>query len=152
MEDIKEYKQACLLEEHSTLSGFVEQEVIATVMCRALAAAAWVIAMMVGAGNGLGPLAIAMIVFPGLLSLWIVDVYFSYVGVIYKVRRLKVRQMLADLPTASADTVAGWATPINPFDGAAKAGALRDALTSPWVLVSYAVLELATLAYLVIGA
>ena len=152
MEDIKKYKQDCLLDEHRTLSAFVEQEVIATVMCRALAAAAWIIAMMAGAGNGLSPLVIAIIIFPGLLSLWIVDVYFSYVGVIYKVRRLKVRQMLAELPTASSDTVAGWATPINPFDGAAKGGALRDALTSPWVLVSYAVLEVATLLYLVIGA
>jgi len=151
VEDIKEYKQDCLLDEHRTLSAFVEQEVVATVLCRAFAAAAWMIGMLVAAGNGLGPLAIAMIVFPGLLALWLVDVYFSYVGVVYKVRRLKVRQMLAELPHASHETARGWATPINPFDGAAKGSALRDALMSPWILAPYAILESATLAYLLLG-
>jgi hypothetical protein len=150
VEDVKKYKQECLFDEHRTLSAFVEQEVIATVLCRALAAAAWIVGMMTAAGNGLAPLAIAVIVFPGLLALWLVDVYFSYVGVIYKVRRLKVRQMLAELPAASDATVAGWATPINPFDGAAKGSALRDALLSPWILAPYAVLELATIAYLIL--
>lgn len=151
MEDIKQYKQDCLLDEHRTLSAFVEQEVIATVLCRVLAAAAWIIGMLTAASNGLGLLSMAIIVFPGLLALWLVDVYFSYVGVIYKVRRLHVRQMLAELPKATNETVTGWATPINPFDGAAKTAALRDALTSPWVLAPYAILELATLAYLVVG-
>lgn len=150
MEDIKEYKQDCLFDEHRTLSAFVEQEVIATVLCRAFAAAAWIVAMMSAASNGVSPLAIAVVIFPGLLALWLVDVYFSYVGVVYKVRRLKVRQMLADFPAASADTVAAWATPINPFDGAAKGSALRDAVMSPWVLAPYALLELATIVFIVL--
>jgi len=150
VEDVKKYKQDCLFDEHRTLSAFVEQEVIATVLCRALAAAAWIIGMMTAAGNGVAPLAIAAIVFPGLLALWLVDVYFSYVGVVYKVRRLKVRRLLSEFPKASVDTVAGWATPINPFDGAAKGSALRDALLSPWVLAPYAVLELATVVYVIV--
>lgn len=151
VEDIKEFKQDCLFDEHGTLSAFVEQEVVATALCRALAAAAWIVGMLGIAGEGVGPLSIALVVFPGLIALWVVDVYFSYVGVVYKVRRLAVRRMIADLPTESSDEVASWATPVNPFDGADKKGALRDALLSPWVLLPYAVLEFATIMNLLLA-
>jgi hypothetical protein len=151
VQDIKQYKKDCLLDEHRSLSAYVEQEVVATALCRTLAAAAWIIGMLGVAGTQAGPLSIALVVFPGLIALWVVDVYFSYVGVVYKVRRLGVRQMIADLPTASDETVSGWATPINPFDGADKKSALRDAALSPWVLLPYAVLEFATLVNLLLG-
>jgi hypothetical protein len=92
-------------------------------------------------------------VFPAILSFWVADLYFSYVGVIYKVRRLKVREMLAALPDASAQSAGGYATPINPFDGTTRADkmqALRDAALSPAVFVPYVILEAATLLVLVV--
>ena len=43
-----------------------------------------------------------------------------------------------------------WATPINPFDGGNKKSALADALKSPWVVAPYLLLEIATIALLVL--
>lgn len=151
MEDIKDYKRELLIHEHGVLSGFVEQEVVATALARTLAAAGWLVGMALALSAELGALTILLIAFPGIWAAWLADVYYSYVGVIYKVRRLAVRDMLAKLPQADAQEVGGWATPINPFDGGDKRGALMDSLRSPWILAPYALLELATLLLIFLG-
>jgi len=151
VDDIKQFKQACLLEEHACLSGFVEQEVVATALTRALAAAAWSIGLVLAVAGDVGVFPVVLIVFPAILSFWLTDVYFSYVGVIYKMRRLEVRKLLAGFAAASPQAVAEYATPINPFDGIARDGkvqALRDAVLSPAVFLPYVILELATVAVL----
>ena len=150
MDDLKSFKRECLFHEHDILSRFVEQEVIATALARTIAAGAWVVGMALAMSAELTAVEVLLIAFPGLWAAWIVDVYFSYVGVIYKVRRLGVRSMLDALPTASDQEVAAWATPINPFDGGNKKSALADALKSPWVVAPYLLLEISTIALLVL--
>ena len=144
MNDIRQLKQACLLAEHDALSRYVEQELVAVALLRGLAAVAWSIAMSSGASHGSSQAVAAL---APLAALWLADVFFTYVGVIYKARRLKVRQWIEELPSASEKTLAAWCTPANPFDGltrAEKIAALRDALTSPAVVLVYAVLASAT--------
>ncbi len=144
MNDIRQLKQACLLAEHDALSRYVEQELVAVALLRGLAAVAWAIVVSGGASHGLSQAAAAL---APLVALWLADVYISYVGVIYKVRRLKVRQWIQELPGASEKTLADWRTPANPFDclgRVEKIAALRDALTSPAVVLVYAVLGSAT--------
>lgn len=150
MDEIKSYKRDCLIHEHDTLSRFVEREVVATTLARVGGAVAWVVGMALMLSADLSAVEVALVVFPGLAAVWIVDVYFSYLGVIYKVRRLDVRKKLAELPAAAADAVAGWATPVNPFDGGDKKGALLDAVKSPWVNAPYLLLEVATIVLLVV--
>jgi hypothetical protein len=153
MDDIKQFKQACLLEEHAGLSGFVEQEMVATALTRALAVAAWLVGTAVAVAGEAGTLAIVVIVFPAIFSFWVTDVWFSYVGVVYKMRRLEVRRLLAEMPAAAPQAVAEYTTPTNPFDGVVredKMQALRDALLSPAVFLPYVVLELATVLLLLV--
>lgn len=150
MDDLKSFKRECLFHEHDVLSRFVEQEVIATALARTIAAGAWVVGMALAMSAELTAVEVLLIAFPGLWAAWIVDVYFSYVGVIYKVRRLGVRSMLDALPAASDQEVSAWATPINPFDGGNKKSALTDALKSPWVVAPYLLLEISTVALLVL--
>lgn len=153
MDDIKQFKQACLLEEHAGLSRFVEQEVVATALTRALAAAAWLVGAAVAVAGDVATLSIVFLVFPAILSFWLTDLWFSYVGVIYKMRRLDVRKLLADMPAAAPQSVAEYSTPLNPFDGVARDGktqALRDALLSPAVFAPYVVLEIATILLLLV--
>jgi hypothetical protein len=149
--DIKEYKLKCLFHEHDVLSRFVEQEVVATAMARTIAAGAWIVGMALAMSAELSAVVVLLIAFPGIWAAWFVDVYFSYVGVIYKVRRLEVRGKLAALPDASDEEVSGWATPVNPFDAGDKKSALSDALKSPWVAGPYFLLEVATIALLIFG-
>lgn len=145
MNDTTARKYECLLHEHDVLSRYVEQEVVATALARTTAAAAWVIGMAVAAAADLSAWQIVLLAFPALGAAWFVDVYFSYVGVVYKVRRFEVRRMLAEVFAADEPDVAGWRTPVNPFDDADKKSAFIDALKSPWVLLPYLVLEAATL-------
>jgi hypothetical protein len=150
MNDLRSFKRECLFHEHDVLSRFVEQEVIATALARTIATGAWMVAMALAMSAELSAVEVLLIAFPGLWAAWMVDVYFSYIGVIYKVRRLGVRQMLAELPQASDEQVSAWATPINPFDGGNKKAALLDSLKSPWVAAPYLILEVATVALLVL--
>jgi hypothetical protein len=148
MEATHDYKKDCLLAEHAGLSAFVEQEVVATSILRGLAAASWVVAMTttITAGGGIRPGA-ALAILAALAAIWVADLWFSYVGVVYKMRRLEVRNLIDRLPAASTDEVAGWKSPVNPFEtvgGAGKKQALRDALTSPAGAAVYVLLLLAT--------
>jgi len=154
MEGIKQHKQACLLAEHGGLSAYVEQEVVATALARSLACASWLIAMFTAFSAGLDWYVVLVAVLVTTGALWLLDVYVSYVGVVYKMRRLKVRAWLDEWPQASDELVAGWTTPANPFDGLSrsdKMSALKDALTSPAVFVVYAVLEVGTVVLLVVA-
>ena len=153
MDDIKQLKQACLLEEHTGLSGYVQQEMVATALTRALAVTAWLVGTTVAVAGGVGTVPIVVIVFPAILSFWITDLWFSYVGVIYKMRRLDVRKLLAEMPAAAPQAVADYATPVNPFDGVTREGktqALRDAVLSPAVFLPYVILEVATVFLLLV--
>lgn len=146
--DIKDLKRECLLTEHENISRVVETELLATTIVRALTLASWLIAMTIAVAHDLSVLAILILVVPTALGLWVVDVYFSYVGVIYKMRRKQLREWIDALPGADLSTLAGWKSPVNPFDvivGDQKRQALRDALVSPAVWLPYAFIDLGTL-------
>jgi hypothetical protein len=125
--------------------------VIATALARTIAAGAWIVGMALAMSAEMGAAKVLLIAFPGLWAAWFVDVYFSYVGVVYKVRRLEVRSKIDAFPNASEEEVSGWTTPVNPFDNANKKSALSDALKSPWVAGPYLLLEVATIALLLFG-
>lgn len=147
MNDIRQFKQACLLAEHDSLSRYVEMELVAVALLRGLAAVAWATLVAAGFGREASEAAAGCLALVALVTLWLADVYVSYVGVIYKVRRLKIRQWLDGFPAASDKALNEVRTPANPFDGLArseKIGALRDALTSPAVFLVYGLLGLAT--------
>jgi hypothetical protein len=147
VEDLRVYKKECLLAEHAVLSGYVDQELVATSLLRGFAAAAWLIAVPTALAAGAAKLVVLLAVGAFMLALWLSDVWVSYVGVVYKMRRLKVRTWIDELPHTSDQTVEGWKTPVNPFDGLTrgeKTQALRDALASPAVLLVYLLLEVTT--------
>jgi len=153
VENLRDYKKDCLLAEHATLSTYVEQELVATTLLRGFAAAAWLIAVPSALAVGASKLVVLLAVVIALLALWLSDVWVSYVGVVYKMRRLKVRTWLDELPNTSDHTIETWKSPINPFDGltrADKTQALRDALFSPAVLLVYVLLEATTFVLLVL--
>ena len=124
---LREYKRECLLDEHRSLSSFVEKEITMTTLTKLVAVAAWLGA----AGTRTLP-AIAVAV----LALWSVDVLYAYYGDIYKRRRLRVRAWLDELPGATEAELASWKTPANPFDGLSrnhKIAALTGTIGSPAV-------------------
>jgi hypothetical protein len=137
---LREFKKECLLDEHRSLSSFVEKEIVMTTVVKLVTVASWLIAA------GGRPVAVVAI---GVLALWSVDVLYAYYGDVYKRRRLTVRSWIEALPGATETELSSWKTPANPFDGLSrgvKIGALRGTVTSPAVSGVYVALLLATLA------
>jgi hypothetical protein len=129
---IRDYKKECLLDEHRSLSSFVEKEIMMTTLTKLVTVVAWV-----AASGGLMAPVVAVI------ALWSVDVLYAYYGDVYKRRRLKVRLWLDALPTATEADLASWKTPANPFDGLSrgeKISALTGTVTSPAVSGVYVAL------------
>lgn len=136
---LREFKKECLLDEHRSLSSFVEKEIVMTTVSKLVTVATWLAA---AAGR---PVAVALV---GVLALWSVDVLYAYYGDIYKRRRLTVRGWLEALPGATETELASWKSPANPFDGLSrgdKIGAMRGTITSPAVSGVYVLLLLATI-------
>jgi hypothetical protein len=131
---LREYKRECLLDEHRSLSSFVEKEIVMTTLIKVAAVTAWL-----GAAGSRTLPAIAVAV----LALWSVDVLYAYYGDIYKRRRLRVRAWLDELPRATEAELAAWKTPANPFDGLSrseKIAALTGTIGSPAVSGVYVAL------------
>lgn len=131
---LREYKRECLLDEHRSLSSFVEKEIVMTTVTKLVAVLAWL-----GAAGTRALPAVAVAV----IALWSVDVLYAYYGDIYKRRRLQVRAWLEALPTASESEIASWKTPANPFDGLGrneKIAAMTGTIGSPAVSGVYLVL------------
>ena len=136
---MREFKKECLLDEHRSLSSFVEKEIVMTTVVKLVAVATWLVAA------GGRPVAATL---AGVLALWTVDVLYAYYGDIYKRRRLTVRGWLDALPGATETELASWKSPANPFDGLSrgdKIGAMRGTITSPAVSGVYVLLLAATL-------
>lgn len=137
---LREFKKECLLDEHRSLSSFVEKEIVMTTVTKLVAVGTWLVA-----SGGRPVVAVAVAV----LALWSVDVLYAYYGDIYKRRRLTIRARLEALPGATETELASWKSPANPFDGLSrgdKIGAMRGTITSPAVSGVYVALLLATLA------
>jgi hypothetical protein len=137
---LREFKKECLLDEHRSLSSFVEKEIVMTTVIKVVTVATWLVA---GGGRPLPAVVVAI------LALWSADVLYAYYGDIYKRRRLTIRAWLEALPGATETELASWKSPANPFDGLSrgdKIGAMRGTVTSPAVSAVYVVLILATLA------
>lgn len=131
---LREYKRECLLDEHRSLSSFVEKEIVMTTVTKLVAIVVWLGA----SGTRVLPAATVAV-----LALWSVDVLYAYYGDIYKRRRLQVRTWLEALPAASETDLASWKTPANPFDGLArneKIAAMTGTIGSPAVSGVYMVL------------
>jgi hypothetical protein len=136
---LREYKKECLLDEHRSLSSFVEKEIVMTTVTKLVAVLAWVLAW----GR---PLPVVVLT---VIALWSVDVLYAYYGDIYKRRRLQVRAWLDALPGAGEAELATWKTPANPFDGLSrseKIGALTGTVASPAVSGIYVLLALVAVA------
>jgi hypothetical protein len=136
---LREFKKECLLDEHRSLSSFVEKEIVMTTVIKVVTVATWLVA----GGRPLPAVVVAI------LALWSADVLYAYYGDIYKRRRLTIRAWLEALPGATETELASWKSPANPFDGLSrgdKIGAMRGTVTSPAVSAVYVVLILATLA------
>ncbi|HYC56371.1 MAG TPA: hypothetical protein VEL28_15670 [Candidatus Binatia bacterium] len=142
--DLRDYKKECLLDEHRSLSTFVEKEIVMTTVAKLVCIVAWLVGVLVAARSGDGgdvlpPVAIAVVAF------WSVDVLYAYYGLIYKMRRLRVREWLELLPRANDTELVSCRTPANPFDGLSrdeKIGALTSTLASPAVSGLYLALLL----------
>jgi hypothetical protein len=135
---LREFKKECLLDEHRSLSSFVEKEIVMTTVIKVVTVATWLVA---GGGRPLPAVVVAI------LALWSADVLYAYYGDIYKRRRLTVRAWLEALPGATETELASWKSPANPFDGLSrgeKIGAMRGTITSPAVSGVYVLLLLAT--------
>jgi hypothetical protein len=140
---LREYKRECLLDEHRSLSSFVEKEIVMTTTTKIVAVIAWLAAI------GTRPVAAVVI---GILVLWSVDVLYAYYGDVYKRRRFQIRAWLEALPRATESELASWKTPANPFDGLArneKISALVGTVASPAVSGVYVALAVFAL---VLGA
>ena len=140
---LREYKRECLLDEHRSLSSFVEKEIVMTTLTKLVAIVAWVLAV------GTRPL---VVVAGALLAFWLVDVLYAYYGDVYKRRRFQLRAWLEALPAATEAELASWKTPANPFDGLSrneKIAALTGTIASPAVSSVYLALLLLAL---VLGA
>lgn len=134
LEWLREYKRECLLDEHRSLSSFVEKEIVMTTVTKLVAVLAWL------AAAGTRPTAAVAV---GVLALWSVDVLYAYYGDVYKRRRFQVRAWLDALPGAPESELASWKTPANPFDGLSrneKIAALTGTIGSPAVSGVYLVL------------
>lgn len=130
----REYKRECLLDEHRSLSSFVEKEIVMTTVIKIVAVVSWLLA------TGTRPLPAIVV---GVIALWSVDVLYAYYGDVYKRRRLQVRTWLESLPRASEGDLATWKTPANPFDGLSrseKISALTGTIASPAVSGVYVAL------------
>jgi|GEM_PF-2332696 len=144
----RDYKKECLLDEHRSLSSFVEKEIVMTTVTKLVCITTWLIGTVAAGVSGRGA-AVLPAVAIAVVSFWTVDMIYAYYGVIYKTRRLRVREWLALLPTAALADVASWKTPANPFDGLSrqdKIAAITETLSSPAVSGVYAVLLVLVLA------
>jgi hypothetical protein len=136
---LREYKKECLLDEHRSLSSFVEKEIVMTTLIKVVTVVAWLMAF------GTRPL---LAIEVGVIALWSVDVLYAYYGDVYKRRRLQLRAWLGSLPGATESELAGWKTPANPFDGLSrseKVSALTGTIASPAVSGVYVALAALTL-------
>ncbi len=147
MDELRDYKRECLLDEHQTLSSFVEKEIVSTAAVRSCCVAAWLIGLGLLLAADAAPIVPPLALLVAVAGFWLIDFFYSYVGVIYKMRRLRVREWLHLLPDAAEEEIRQWVTPANPFDGLGRSGkltALRDTLVSPVIFSVYATLALAT--------
>jgi len=145
---LRDYKKECLLDEHRCLSSFVEKEIVMTTVTKLVCIASWLVGVVAAARNAPRD-AILPAVAISVMAFWSVDALYAYYGVIYKMRRLQVREWLAALPTAAAADLSSWKSPANPFDGLSrqdKVGALTSTLGSPAVSGVYAILLVLVLA------
>lgn len=148
-EQRRAWKRDALFDEHRTLSSFVEREIVATATLRAWAATAWAAAVIALGSTGASLTTFFFVTATLLGVFWLVDFFFSYYGVVYKMRRLQVREWIDQLPTADDESFDAWKSPENPFmalSGAEKKRAMRDTLVSPAVQGAHLLLITATLA------
>src|SRR5262245_20510611 len=108
---LREYKRECLLDEHRSLSSFVEKEIVVTTLTKIVTTALWLVAAATR------PLPAVVI---GVIALWSIDVLYAYYGDVYKRRRLVVRGWIDALPRATETELESWKTPANPFDGLSR--------------------------------
>lgn len=137
---LREYKRECLLDEHRSLSSFVEKEIVMTTVIKIVAVAAWL------AASGARSLPAVVV---AIAALWSVDVLYAYYGDVYKRRRFQLRTWLEALPRATETDLGAWKTPANPFDGLSrseKISALTGTIGSPAVSGVYAALIVLALA------
>ena len=135
---LREYKGQCLLDEHRSISSFVEKEIVMTTVTKLVTISMWFLA---GAGRPL------LAVLGAVLALWSVDVLYAYYGDVYKRRRLQIRTWLDALPRATESELGNWKTPANPFDGLSrseKISALTGTVASPAVSGVYIALVVLT--------
>lgn len=133
-DQLRDYKRECLLDEHRSLSSFVEKEIVVTTLTKIVTVAAWLAA----AGSRSLPAVVVAVI-----ALWSIDVLYAYYGDVYKRRRLRVRGWLEALPNASENDLSAWKTPANPFDGLSrneKISALTGTIASPAVSGVYVAL------------
>ncbi|MFT4571745.1 MAG: hypothetical protein ACI8TX_001766 [Hyphomicrobiaceae bacterium] len=142
------WKRDALFDEHRTISSFVEREVAATAVLRAWCATAWAAAVIALGTTGASVLTFFVVTLTVVAVFWLVDFFFSFYGVVYKMRRLQVRDWIDRLPIADIEEIDRWKSPENPFlaiTRAQKKRAMRDTITSPAVQGAYALLVAATL-------
>lgn len=142
MDQLREYKKECLLDEHRSLSSFVEKEIVVTTITKLVCITTWLAGVATAGASG-SKASVLPAVAIAVLAFWSVDVLYAYYGDIYKRRRLRVRAWLESLPGATEAELSSWKTPANPFDGLSrndKMGAMTGTLTSPAVTGVYAAL------------
>ena len=135
---LRGYKHECLMDEHRSLSSFVEKEIVMTTVAKIVTVALWITAI------GTRP---PYAVVAAVLALWSVDVLYAYYGDVYKRRRLQIRAWIDSLPRATEMEISNWRTPANPFDGLSrgeKIAALTGTIGSPAVSGVYVALAVLT--------
>ncbi len=147
-EALREHKRLCLFDEHQSLSSFVEREISFTAATRNCCIAVWTLLLAATMLSGVEPSGLpCLMLLVVIAAFYLVDFFYSYFGVIYKMRRLQVRQWINQLPDADLMELQSWSTPANPFDGLTRSDklrALRDTAKSPVVLAVYGLLAVAT--------
>jgi len=111
------HKRECLLEEYKALSSELQSESNISMSIKNWCITVWVISFGLAYQSKVSPLLGASAIIIMILAFWLVNVFYSYYGVIRRKRFNQVCTWLNQLPFADVEKLQQWQTPANPFEG-----------------------------------
>jgi hypothetical protein len=143
------HKRECLLEEYKALSSELQAEGNISMSIKNWCITVWVISFGLAYQSKVSPLLGASAIIVTILAFWLINVFYSYYGVIRRKRFNQVCSWLNQLPSTDVEQLQQWQTPANPFEGIPTRVKLKTVLRSalsPAISTVYLSLIIVTIA------
>jgi len=141
------HKRECLLEEYKALNSELQFDSNISMSIKNWCITVWLISFGLAYQSKINPLSGAFAIIVAIAVFWLVNIFYSYHGLIHRKRFNQVCSWLNQVSLSTAEDVSQWQTPANPFKGISTGDKIRTILKSaisPLISIIYISLIMVT--------